>query len=120
MHVSKRWTMNLMNPRKNIRLVFHILLVNLTIILFILHVSGVIEKTMEKQTSFTTTQKYFKTLNPPCITLCPGHSCYIALILGTRSICLVGILGADTQLLETSLAGARMPLSICLKNHYLN
>ena len=29
-------------------------------------------------------------------------------------------LAADAQLLGTSLAGARMPLSICLENHYLN
>ena len=29
-------------------------------------------------------------------------------------------LGADAQLLGTSLAGTKIPLSICLKNCYLN
>ena len=29
-------------------------------------------------------------------------------------------LGADAQLLWTSLAGAKMPLDMCLENHYLN
>ena len=58
---------------KCVQVLFHITLITISLTLFTIHVYGVIEKALERQTSFTTTQKYFKKLTPPSITLCPGQ-----------------------------------------------
>ena len=62
-----------MNKSKSVKCAFRIIVILITIILFLIHVYGVIEKALEKQTSFTTSQKHFKTLSPPSLTLCPGQ-----------------------------------------------
>ena len=63
-----------MVSRKTTRLVLQTTLLFIAFTLFIIHVSGVIKETLEKQTSFSMVQKHFDFLEPPAITICSGEA----------------------------------------------
>ena len=54
-----------------LKIIFPVVLLCLSVGFFILHVKGVIEKSLEKKTTIATSQVHFHHLSPPAITLCP-------------------------------------------------